>query len=300
MAQVRILDGGMGRQLAKIGAPFRMPEWSALALIEAPDFVEQAHRQFIASGAEIITTNSYSILPHQIGEAYFQANGRQLADLAGRLARQAAGGSVKVAGSLPPLFGSYKPQLFDAARAPEILAILIDGLAPHVDHWLIETQSSTVEMRAAVTATSSAPKPVWVSYTLKDEIGRSSPPELRSGEAVGDAVRAAADLGVKAILFNCSQPEVMAPAIRAAATTLGILGRGDIAIGVYANTFAPEPESEAAYAGISHLRDDLEPKRYLDLVKIWIDSGASIVGGCCGIGPEHIAEIAAYVTERKP
>jgi hypothetical protein len=92
------------------------PEWSALALIEAPDFVEQAHRQFIASGAEIITTNSYSILPHQIGDAFFQSNGLRLADLAGRLARHAAGNTIAVAGSLPPQFGSYKPQLFDAAR----------------------------------------------------------------------------------------------------------------------------------------------------------------------------------------
>lgn len=296
---IQILDGGMGRQLARIGAPFRMPEWSALALIEAPDFVEQAHRQFIASGAEIITTNSYSILPHQIGEAYFQDNGLRLADLAGRLARRAAGKSVKVAGSLPPLFGSYKPHLFDAARAPQLLSILVEGLAPHIDHWLIETQSSTVEMAAAIAALPDRKRPIWVSYTLKDEIGRDGPAELRSGEAVGDAVRAAVDLGASAILFNCSQPEVMLPAVRAAKSSLQARGAGNVAIGVYANTFAPEPESDAAYAGISQLREDLEPQRYLDLVKTWIDAGASIVGGCCGIGPEHIAEIAAFVKERQ-
>ncbi|MDY0870990.1 homocysteine S-methyltransferase family protein [Dongia rigui] len=295
MGEIRILDGGMGRQLAKIGAPFRMPEWSALALIEAPDFVEEAHRQFIASGAQIITTNSYSILPHQIGDAYFAANGQRLADLAGHLARRAAGQNVLVAGSLPPLFGSYKPQNFDALRAPAILKLLIDGLAPHVDHWLVETQSSVDEMRAAVAALAGSTKPIWVSYTLKDEIGRAQPPELRSGEAVAAAAYAAVEAGAVAVLFNCSQPEVMAPAIRAAAETLKSFGRGDVAIGVYANTFEAEEASDAAYAGISKLRQDVGPQRYLDLVKIWIESGATIIGGCCGIGPEHIAAIAAHV-----
>lgn len=295
MGAIRILDGGMGRQLAKIGAPFRMPEWSALALIEAPDFVEQAHRQFIASGAEIITTNSYSILPHQIGDAYFAANGQRLADLAGQLARRAAGKNVLVAGSLPPLFGSYKPQNFDATRAPGILKLLIDGLAPHVDHWLIETQSSVAEMRAAGAALAGSVKPIWVSYTLKDEIGRAQPPELRSGETVAVATYAAIEAGAGAVLFNCSQPEVMAPAIRAAAETLKSFGRTDVAIGVYANTFEAEEASDAAYAGISVLRQDVGPQRYLELVKVWIDSGATIIGGCCGIGPEHIAAIATHL-----
>ena len=55
---VRVLDGGMGRELQRIGAPFRQPEWSALALIEAPEYVLRAHQAFVAAGARIITTNS--------------------------------------------------------------------------------------------------------------------------------------------------------------------------------------------------------------------------------------------------
>ena len=58
MSAVSILDGGTGRQLKRIGAPFRQPEWSALALIEAPQFVSQVHADFVAAGAEVITTNS--------------------------------------------------------------------------------------------------------------------------------------------------------------------------------------------------------------------------------------------------
>ena len=55
---MKILDGGFGRELARRGAPFRQPEWSALALTEAPDIVKQVHLDFIRAGAEVITTNN--------------------------------------------------------------------------------------------------------------------------------------------------------------------------------------------------------------------------------------------------
>ena len=51
---ITIIDGGMGRELAKRGAPFRQPEWSALAMIEAPEIVRDVHRDFIRSGAGVI------------------------------------------------------------------------------------------------------------------------------------------------------------------------------------------------------------------------------------------------------
>src|SRR5262245_38275957 len=85
-----ILDGGMGRELNRIGAPFRQPEWSALALIEGPDYVRRAHDAFIGAGADAITTNSYAVVPFHIGEARFRKDGHKLADRAGRIAREAA------------------------------------------------------------------------------------------------------------------------------------------------------------------------------------------------------------------
>jgi len=67
MNELTVLDGGMGRELLRIGAPFRQPEWSALALFDGPDWVVQAHTNFIEAGAEVITTNSYAIVPFHIG-----------------------------------------------------------------------------------------------------------------------------------------------------------------------------------------------------------------------------------------
>ena len=81
-----ILDGGMGRELKKIGAPFRQPEWSALSLMEAPEQVVAAHQSFIKAGAQVITTNNYAVVPFHIGHQRFEEEGERLTALAGQLA----------------------------------------------------------------------------------------------------------------------------------------------------------------------------------------------------------------------
>ena len=65
MTMITILDGGMGRELERSGAPFRQPEWSALALIEAPETVARVHEGYIKAGAQVI---------QPIGEVLTQTN----------------------------------------------------------------------------------------------------------------------------------------------------------------------------------------------------------------------------------
>jgi S-methylmethionine-dependent homocysteine/selenocysteine methylase len=280
----------MGRELLRIGAPFRQPEWSALALIEGPEWVVRAHRNFIEAGAQVITTNSYAIVPFHIGEERLQRDGRELAALSGRLAREAAASTdVTVAGSLPPLFGSYRPDLFDAVAAPAIIDPLVDGLRDHVDVWLGETLGSIAEaeaIRAALDRGDAPSKPLWISYYLHPEHeGR-----LASGEPVADAVSAAIDLGATAVMFNCCQAELISAAIPIAVATAA----GRAQVGGYANRFATaHSESVAANTRVSDLRDDLDPSTYCSFVSGWIDDGATMVGGCCGMTPQHISAIAA-------
>lgn len=296
-AGITLLDGGMGRELSRMGAPFRLPEWSALALIEGPQFVSRAHAAFIAAGADIITTNSYGLAPSRLGAERFARDGLRLADLAGRLARMEAGRAgrrVRVAGSLPPIFETYRPELFEPDEAPRILAVVAAGLAPHIDFWLVETQSSMAESAAAIAAVRATGLPIWVSYTLRDEIGREGPPELRSGERVEQAVARDLSLGTAAVLFNCSQAEVMNAAVLAAAPIVARSASPHAPIGVYANAFKPEPQAVEPYAGISEMREDLGPARYLEFARTWVESGATVVGGCCGIGPEYIAALRAH------
>ena len=97
-------------------------------------------------------------------------------------------------------------------------------------------------------------------------------------------------LGVAAVLFNCSQPEVIGAAVDVARSVIE-RHNADVAIGAYANAFPPQPKEATANDGLDELREDLDPPGYLAWAADWRKRGASMVGGCCGIGPEHIAEL---------
>ncbi|WP_062228139.1 homocysteine S-methyltransferase family protein [Aureimonas frigidaquae] len=289
-SSITILDGGMGRELERVGAPFRQPEWSALALMEAPETVAEVHAAYVAAGANVITTNSYALVPFHIGQERFDRDAERLADLAGQLARGAAdaGQGVRVAGSLPPVFGSYQPELFEPELARHYLSVLVRGLAPHVDLWLAETQSSLEEAEAAADATRHTGKPLWLSFTLRDDEDDLPVPQLRSGEAVTEAAALAVQLGAAAMLFNCSRPEVMGPALKAAHAA-----QPELTLGVYANAFSDSQDEEgAANEVVSTIRADLDPPHYAQWADGWVGKGARIVGGCCGIGREHIHHLS--------
>ncbi len=284
-----LLDGGTGRELHRVGAPFRQPEWSALALMEAPDAVQRVHETYLAAGADVITSNSYALTPFHIGAARFAAEGGVLADRAGRVGRAAvAEGPGRLAGSLPPVLGSYRPDLFDAATAAPLLQTLITGLAPHVDLWLAETLSAVAEARLVRQVLGARPQPLWVSFTLLDD-GEPGTAALRSGEPVALAARAALEIGAETLLFNCSQPEVMLAALTAARVEIGSAA---LQLGVYANAFPPQRPDAVANDGLDPIRADLDPVRYAVFAQQWRDAGADVIGGCCGIGPEHIRALA--------
>jgi len=277
-----------------MGAPFRQPEWSALALIEAPDFVRRAHQGYVDAGADVLTTNSYAVVPFHIGAQRFAQRGEALADLAGRLARavaDAAGRPVSVAASLPPVCGSYRADLFRPEDARPVLETLIRGLRPHAHLWLAETLSLIEEAELVRELLGADPRPLWLSFTLRDDGALAGDPRLRSGQTVAQRERQPVRLDAAAVLFNCSQPEVMGDALEAAVRAVRGSAHPTLRIGVYANAFAPQTASAEANSGLDDIRQDLTPAGYLGWARQWRALGADIIGGCCGIGPEHIAAL---------
>jgi S-methylmethionine-dependent homocysteine/selenocysteine methylase len=300
-----LLDGGMGRELLKRGVPILTHIWSGTALFLTPDLVRQVHRDFIEAGADIITTNTYGLVRDRLATAGIEDRYEELNVTAAQLAGQArndSGRSVAIAGSLPPLTRSYRPDL--VLPYEDLLPLYLEQaeiLAPHVDLFICETMTRSDEARAAAEAAVATGKPVWVAWTLhENQSGR-----LRSGESVTEAAAALADLPIDGFLANCCAPE----SVTAALPALKAIGRGRF--GGYANTFLPVDASGPSYgeqkldpsdwgryqAAALPLRDDLPPEAYAAHGRVWHRAGAHIIGGCCGTGPEHIRHLKCVLEE---
>jgi len=290
---VTLLDGSMGQELIKRGASGNGLLWAAEALFKSPQVVREIHQDYIRAGADIICTNSYSTIRNKFEPAGLMARFEEMNRLAGELAvaaRESSGRDVLIAGSLPPQRGSYRADLVGSYEEIEPLyREQAKLLAPYVDFFLCETMSSADEARAAVSGAAVVGKPVWVSWTLND----SGPPLLRSGETIKQALEALDGLNVSALLVNCSIPEAITAAVPE------LVSLTDLPVGAYANGFTPIPH-QWKYQSDEDLppaRQNLGPEKYLEHARSWLESGASIIGGCCEIGPGHIACLDSYRAE---
>lgn len=285
-----LLDGGMGRELRFRGIETPDTIWSAHGLLVAPEVVRQIHLDYISAGADVITTNTYGIVRSGLAKVGIEDRFAELNTFACALAREAretTGRPVLIAGSLPPLRGSYRPDLVGPFEEIEPLyREQAELLAPHVDLLLCETMSSAAEGRAAAWAACQTGKPVWVSWTLhEDRSGR-----LRSGETIAEAAAALKDLPIVGFLANCCAPESITAAMPQLVAT------GARYVGGYANTFQPVSEDwtidgDKESDGTLGLRPDLDPESYAEHVADWLRAGATVVGGCCGTRPAHIARV---------
>ena len=286
---VVIMDGGMGMELENRGAKEPSELWSAAALLNAPDLVRQVHEEYIRAGARIITTNTYSSGRKRLRKFGYEEHFESFNNLAGELAGQArknCGEPVLIAGSLPPMDRSYRPDMvheIDDLQAQ--IGELAGVLAPHVDFFICETMSTAAEALGTVRGAAPHGKPIWVSWTLND---RGSD-KLRSGETIEEAVALLDGLPVSGFLVNCCAAE----SITAVMPKLAALG--DFSIGGYANGFHHIDNLEIVSRGLSKRkrghRHDITPDSYLDHARDWISAGAKVVGGCCEIGPNYIARL---------
>lgn len=289
---ITLLDGGMGGELARRGVGDPDGLWSARALLDAPEAVVEVHRDYIAAGAEIIITNTYSTIPSYLGKAGLEDRYAELTAFAGELARQAVDRpGVRVAGSLPPLAESYRPDLVPAeSEAAPVYAAMTEALAPNVDLIICETMSTADEARVACAAAAKhTDRPILVSWTLDERPGHG----LRSGERIADAVRALADLPIAGFLFNCTQPQAIS-------VGLGELRElTDEPIGGYPNRLNPvAPDWTLDNEVRTGLNEDLGIDAFVTFARQWADLGASMIGGCCGIGPEYIAALRSEFADR--
>ena len=277
----------MGAELIKRGLTPRTGLWSARALLDEPEGVVQVHAEYIEAGASVITTNSYSTIPSYLAKADMAESYQELTVVAAKLARRAADSAtipVRVAGCLPPLDESYRHDLVPEDELSQaVYRELVTVLTPYADLYLCETMSC---VREAVNASSAARavdphKPLWVAWTLHETPGEG----LRSGESLADALAAVQPFEPDAYLFNRTSPA----AISAAVETLAKLTNKPI--GAYPNSYHV-PEGWTLDNEKSVEARDMTTEDFVAFSRDWRNKGASILGGCCGIGPSHIDAMA--------
>jgi len=162
----------------------------------------------------------------------------------------------------------------------EPVALMKDG----VDLILIETMSSVAQAEGALRAATGQGKPVWLAVSVDDFDGT----KLRSGEPVADLAGIVDTYAPDAVLVNCSRPEVVGDALE-------VLKTFGLPFGAYANGFTKISDGflgDAPTVDALEERKDLGPIAYAEFAMGWVAQGATIVGGCCEVGPDHIAEIA--------
>jgi S-methylmethionine-dependent homocysteine/selenocysteine methylase len=273
-----LLDGATGTELERRGAKSELPLWSARALRDAPALVGRIHRDYVEAGAELLTANTFRTQARTLARAGLADRAAELTARAVWLAREAARHGhhpVAVLGSAPTLEDCYHPELVpdDAALVREQTEHAANLAAAGVDAILIETMNSVREAQAALRAARQTGLPALVSFVCWEGA------RLLSGEELRDALATAGSEDPVAVLVNCLPHSNVAACLPA-------LRDSGLPFGVYANLGAPLDDTQHARS------EDRTPEQFAACARTWLQAGATLVGGCCGTTPAHIASVA--------
>lgn len=275
-----LLDGGLATALEDLGNSFTSELWTGELLKSAPDQIREAHAAFVRAGAEIIITSTYQVsFPGCIAKGWTHEEVVDALKNSIQLARDAK--APKVAASIGP-YGAYLADgseyrgNYDATEAQlrefhkERLEILI---ACKPDFLAIETIPEIREARVLLELLKDLNNtiPVWIAFSCRDDL------RLSSGEYFKDAARVSKELGAEYIGINCTSPELVTSLLESAKEYGPFV--------VYPNAGRTWNEQLKRLEGATVKLSDKH-------IQEWAGCGATIIGGCCGIGPKEIAQVS--------
>lgn len=279
-----ILDGATGTELEKRGVPMDGVAWCAVALATYPDTVREVHEDYIRAGAEVIITNTFPAARHVLEPAGLGDRFQELNTLAVELVRRArenaAENEVCIAGSI----STFQPHNDDSLAPPEEKAranyreqaeVLAEaGADLIVLEMLCDIEQSTYAVEEAV----STGLPVWVGFSCKRAedgtvmLWNDGPPLTETLEAVP--------------LGGVSLVSVMHTLVEDAPAALAeVVERWSGPVGAY-------PHAGRFEMPNWRFTDAIAPEDFAEAAMKWHGFGARVIGGCCGIGPDHIRALA--------
>ena len=275
-----VLDGGTGTELRRRGMNLGATAWSALASLTHYELLCAIHADYIAAGADVITTNTFATTRFVLaaaghGDDFAAVNTRAVA--AAREAREASGRDVAIAGSiscLPPRFDAhaYPNEGAESGAYFELAETLAEA---GVDLLVLEMMQETRHAPVACAAARAVGLPVWLGVSCR----RGAANVLVGFDfplvPLATCLDTLLPLGAAAVNVMHSPVEDTGAALRA------IAARWRGPFGAYPEIAESGALAPAALA--AHARE-------------WLAIGAQIVGGCCGTTPQHIRELAALRT----
>lgn len=294
--EVIVLDGAMGTELQRRGVPMDKVAWSAAAIASHPDVIREIHEDYIRAGAGVTIANTFGAARHvlaqaSLGERVVELNRRAI-ELAKEARDRAANGrEVAIAGSMSSFtaensgdkqvmpdvaFASYREQAEAFAEAGADLIVL----------EMMQDVAYTVYALDAALATG---LPVWVGFSCRMADDGKTVLFFREDmdSPLADAVEKVMAAGGSLAGIMHSDVEVTAPGL-------------EVLRAHWSGPMAAYPHSGRFIMPDWQFVDIISPEDYLAEARKWVDMGAQVVGGCCGIGPDHIRLLAEQLPKHLP
>ena len=285
--QIVILDGGTGTDIQRRGVPMNPDTWSAEANIMHPEIVRAVHEDYIAAGADIVIANTFATSPLLFNHLGRDDELRTIDAAAVAAARQAAQERVPVAGS----FSTMRPGVKGSDRtarqrewakkdAKELFKRKADSLvSADVDFIMMEMMRDLDYSLWATEAAVATGLPVWVGISVEADANSRLRGFGREDFAFEDIIRPLMETGATVLSIMHSSPNDTTTAIPVAQSKW----KGPL--GAY-------PESGYFAMPDWKFVEIIPVPAFVELAKAWAERGVTILGGCCGIGPDHIKALA--------
>ena len=294
--QVVIMDGGMGTELEKRGVPMNMAAWSAMAMETHPDVVRQTHKDYIDAGADVIIANTFPAIRQSLeraglGDRVAEVNTRAVT--LAREARESADRDVFIAGSISTYSPDRDPTLDlspqrTASDYREQAQILGDA---GVDFIVLEMMKDVAQSALAIDAALSTGLPIWVGFSCQVERGDGKVILLRRPDI---SFRQAIDtLTARRELQGCVM-SVMHTNVDTTTQALKVLKQGwQGPAGAYPNSgWFKRPHWQ--------FENIISPRDFANEAAAWVNMGVQVIGGCCGLGPDHVRALRETLPSHIP
>jgi S-methylmethionine-dependent homocysteine/selenocysteine methylase len=280
-----LIDGATGTEIERRGVPMIDNAWNGAGALTHPDIVRQVHEDYIRCGAQIVITNTFSTSRHVLQDAdleeHFVYLNRRGVELAQEARTNMHTPNVLVAGGITHWSHTGPPPPPQVLRAniEEQAAIMAEAGA---DLIMLEMMVDIERMLILLAAAKKSGLPVWVGFSCKlDEQGIA---RLLDGKTLVEGIMAIKDKDVSLVSIMHTEVQDVDPCLDVLeANWLG-------PVGVYAHSgkwVAPNWIFE----------DTISPEEYASAAASWMQRGVQVIGGCCGIGFEHIQLLADIIPE---